>query len=795
MKPLFEYTELGNIKWDFTVGKGKFAKHILQNIISFDIECSNGYYDGDVVHEVKYSCAGKNTENDNYEPMSLMYCWQASVERRFPFSEPLVFMGRTYEDFYDFLERLEACVTYQLSTNTLAGNFDTDLIKKSYGARIPRSEIFIYIHNLSYEFQHLRNIFNTKFSVFARQYRKPMKASVPFHFTTLTFKDTLVLTQKTLKNWAKDAKLPVQKLEEPKGFYDAIRTPITPLTDNEIEYCINDVLVIHYGISQYRDRFGTLEEIPMTQTGIIRSECRNIAYLSPEWSAKCAEITASYDFNTYSDLIDIYLGGYTHASARYADRVIKNCKCFDFASSYPYVMTTKKFPVTEFIETTNYQYYLEQMPLYDTEPWKIHHFFYVDVTFKNVRLRRNNTFWSSSKVRKDYDGKKVKYQHLDDAIVDNGRIFYASYMRTKMTDLDLAIFLKDYDCEMTINSMRVSEAGYLDKELVALILQHYSDKTALKGIDERVSEYVENKQFINSIYGVMVTKLICDEIVFNGSSKIFKDECNDFENGLSDAWERIELTEEKYIEEMSKIAESNDQFACYQHGCWVTAWARFNLWTLVLQLDRHVVYCDTDSIKGPFSNRDLKRIRQYNNRVLKEQHEASDYMNLDISLWQPRDIHGNKRPIGLFEQESPCFEFKTLGAKRYVDTVWDNKNQKIKLCTTIAGLPKASGPKILNKVDDFTNHTVWCSYMSEKLMSMYNDDQSKALWIDRNGVQYTSDDKFGICLKPVQFDLSMTTEYETLIDCMDYSNDWEMPEEYTTICSIFQREVNFAKAN
>ena len=37
-------------------------------------------------------------------------------------------------------------------------------------------------------------------------------------------------------------------------------------------------------------------------------------------------------------------------------------------------------------------------------------------------------------------------------------------------------------------------------------------------------------------------------------------------------------------------------------GVWTTSAARYNLWTAIIKLDERVIYCDTDSIKGVFTD-------------------------------------------------------------------------------------------------------------------------------------------------------------------------------------------------
>ena len=43
--------------------------------------------------------------------------------------------------------------------------------------------------------------------------------------------------------------------------------------------------------------------------------------------------------------------------------------------------------------------------------------------------------------------------------------------------------------------------------------------------------------------------------------------------------------------------EEKQGFLSFSYGVWVTAWARFNLLTNLVKLDKYVIYADTDSLK------------------------------------------------------------------------------------------------------------------------------------------------------------------------------------------------------
>ena len=116
-------------------------KKVDNTIYSFDIETSSYLIlDGKVIPAIKYLELTED-EQERAEFKSCMYIWMFSIN-------DIVYYGRTWEELKGFLIRLE--------------NWGTDCKK------------YVFVHNLAYEFQFLRNIFNMK-NVFARKSRKPIK--------------------------------------------------------------------------------------------------------------------------------------------------------------------------------------------------------------------------------------------------------------------------------------------------------------------------------------------------------------------------------------------------------------------------------------------------------------------------------------------------------------------------------------------------------------------------------------------------------------------------------------------
>lgn len=740
----------------------RYYTYEVDTIMAFDTETSTGYFDEDNrCYPYSHEWYKANREKaDGMRKYSLLYLWQVAIEDN---DTIRVYMGRTLKEFDEFLATVSAAIACQ-SNRVTARSVDeaNAMLKLTKKVRMP--DWHMYIHNMPYDFQFLRNQYETQFlgsggKVFARTMRKPLRCSMRMGYTYGTFHDTLCLTQKSLKAWAKDAKLPVQKKDEPKEFYHPIRTPETPLNEEELEYSYQDVVAMVYGLKQYREKYNHLCNIPMTQTGEVRGRCVEAAHLDEEWSKLCREATAKYNFTTFHRLCEAYCGGWTHANARYTGMHITSDEmgivvCFDFASSYPAVMATRRYPVGPMEASTPEEWYA--MAKLDVNDRPLMGFARVKVW--GVKAKLDNTFWSASKIRQV--GKKSTGKGV---VEDNGRIYSADYFEAEMCDLDYDVFTKAYDYDkIEVEEVRLARAGYLPKVLVNLILDYYGKKTKLKGNEELLSMYAESKQFVNSIYGCAVTKIITDAIRFAGGSS---------------PWARLPITETEFEEKIEE-EQQKTMFLSYQIGVWVAAWARHNLWDAILQFDRKVVYCDTDSVKGFFNARDLEWFDEYNAQVTGLCEDTAKRYGFNPELFRPKTPDttledgtvkpGKPKPLGVFAREEDAVEFKTLGAKRYMMRVWSDKKQKYVNEVTIAGLPKSAG-EFLADFDDFADRKFWDVDEAAKTIMQYNDDQPEGLtFIDRDGNKYTTgkENRFGIAAIPTTFTMKMSDDYDKFLDML-----------------------------
>ena len=692
--------QLKDFKWNIETKRshhknkeGVYKKYkYLRNIITFDIECSSAWIENDKV--ISYY-KGKDADYWNsLEPLALCYIWQCSVD-------DTVYYGRELSSFTDLLQ---------------------DLPEDVY--------IIIWVHNLAYEFQFLCNIL-TWDKVFARLPHKPMKASCK-EFPLIQFRCSYMLTRLSLASWGKQLK--VYKASGDLD-YDVLRTPLTPLTEEELNYCKQDCLVLYAGIKEYVKRYKTQRNIPLTQTGTVRREVKDLLIKNKEYVRYIKKLVPKSTAE-YKRLQAVFAGGYTHANQMYSGKtVVDQIKHYDFASSYPAVMFCEKYPMKPW-----YYNGINEIPD-DKEFEDTAFIFYLE--FQKIESISFNTYIQNSKCT----GTNFKK--------DNGRILSADTLEIYVTEQDWITIRNNYRWKH-LNVKRVwrCEKEYLPKPFLQYILELYENKTKLKGVSGSEDLYMQSKQYINSLFGMMVTALIQADVKYKDGD-----------------WTIKELTAEDVLKKLTRLSDFHDRerryFLSYSWGCWVTAYARRNLWSCIECCDHDVLYCDTDSI---FVRGDPD-FSWYNDNVTEKIRKSCQINDLDFNRTRPADPDGVIHPLGIFAAEDDCTEFKTLGAKRYVE----RQAGDVKLHLTVSGINKDAVELLQDNIENFCdgfdfNMDADCV---KKRLSVYLDDIPEVTYPDG----YHSTYKYGINMRNTGYQLSITDEYKLLIKYMEYSLE-DLPEAF-----------------
>lgn len=696
------YTDqLKGFKWNIESKKshhknkeGKYKRDkYLSNIITFDIECSSAWID-EAGNVISYRKGMSNDYWNSLEPLALCYIWQCSIDDN-------VYYGRELRDFTRLLDDLPEGV-----------------------------HIIIWVHNLAYEFQFLCNIFTWN-KVFARLAHKPMKASCK-EYPLIEFRCSYMLTRLSLDSWGKQ--LGVHKASGDLD-YDILRTPLTPLTPEELNYCKQDCLVLYAGIKDYLKKYKVQRKIPLTQTGTVRREVKDLLIKDKQYVRYVKKLVPK-SAAEYKRLQSVFAGGYTHANQMYSGKtVVDDIKHYDFASSYPAVMFCEKYPSKPW-----YYNGINEIPE-DSTFSDMAYIMYLE--FQKIESISFNTYIQLSKC----SASGVRN--------DNGRVLYADCLEMYVTEQDWITIRNNYRWhKMTVKRVWRCEKDYLPRPFLQYILELYENKTKLKDVAGSEDLYMQSKQYINSLFGMMVTALIQSDVKYD--------------NGV---WSIKELTGEDVLKKLKKLSDFHDRerryFLSYSWGCWVTAYARRNLWSCIEYCDHDVLYCDTDSI---FVRGD-PNFSWYNDNITEKIRRSCDINDLDFEKTRPKTPQGKEKPLGIFVREDDCTEFKTLGAKRYVERQAGDG----KLHLTVSGINKDAVELLNDNIENFAdgfdfNMDADCVH---KRLSTYLDDMPDVTYPDG----YTSNYRYGINMRNTGYVLSITDEYKLLIKYMEYTLD-DLPEAF-----------------
>ena len=643
----------------------------------------------------------------NGEKSAFMYIWMFGMGLG-----KEIFYGRTWEEFLDLCERLQ-----------------------HYFGLNENRRLVIYIHNLGYEFQFMCKYFNWE-NVFAINERKPIKALCSYG---IEFRDSYILSGYSLANTAKN--LTTHKVRKMEGDldYSLIRHQSTQLTEKELGYCSNDIEIILAYINEQIAQYEDITKIPLTNTGRVRKYVKDACYYTSSNHRKSNRgkyqryrqimLDLTLDKATYIQLKRAFMGGFTHSNPNHTGKTLENVSSIDLTSSYPTVMLADKFPMTRAKELniTTVEELKKAMPLYCLV---------FDLKLEGLR----NTLKYESYISESKCFKMVK------PVINNGRVYDAEMIQTTITDVDFNIIEKVYEWDkISIANVRGFVKAYLPKSIIESILNLYQDKTTLKGVEGKEVEYLLSKGMLNSVYGMCVTDVVKDEHVFN------------------DTWgvERVDVDEK--IDEYNK---SKNRFLFYPWGIWVTAYARRNLWTAILNIGDDYIYSDTDSIKMLNFDKHKEYVEKYNKHIGKKLADMMEHYKLNVDLLAPKTIQGKAKPLGIWEFEGNYSHFKTLGAKRYLV----KENGEFHL--TVAGLSKKNGINHMVNIcggdteqvfNIFNDNLYIPADKTGKMTHTYIDTEKEMLVVDYDGVEERVLTLSGIHLEPCDFTLSISEQYNQFL--------------------------------
>lgn len=616
---------------------------------------------------------------DEYHNKATMYEWTFGIDK-------IIVYGRTWTEFLSLCDEL-----------------------RSYDCKF-----IIYVHNLAFEFGFMKDLFEWK-QVFARKTHKPIYALTSDE--KLEFRCSLFLSNMSLAKLAEsDHRIKTCKLVGDLD-YKKYRHSETPLTVQELAYCENDVKILLEYIELEKQDFETIQNIPYTSTGKVRRKVQN----------ECSyELPYLYmDMEKYKVLKNTFTGGYVTANPIYLNEKLENVHSIDFASSYPYVMLSEKYPANKGkkIDIANANdVKTAKAILYGK---KENYCGCFEIEFENLQIKNPfiPAYLSKSRCKTE---KCVDF---------NGRISQASICRCFITDVDFSCITKCY----TWSKCRLIDGYYFYKRMLPtefrnIIIQLYKNKTAFKGVVGAETLYRLAKAYINSLYGMCVTDILTDVIKY-----------------LDGKWQEFPA-DKKQLAKFNYSRKNKKLY--YAWGVFITAYARRNIYHAICDITAEgTVYTDTDSIK--YLGDCDKKIDDYNKSVV-EKLKRCGYTEDEYA---PKDKKGKRHCIGIFEREDTADQFKTLGAKRYAG-MYDG-NLKI----TIAGISKIKARDYIKKHGglDFIQPTMFIpAENSGKNIVTYNDEPVKFMLTDYLGNTKECNEKSCVHLYESEYqlgDLNRLFEY------------------------------------
>ena len=578
-------------------------------------------------------------------------------------------------------------------------------------------ETLIFFHNLGYDWMFIRQFAFKMWGHPVKQLNTKPHYPIRVQFNNgLIFRDSLIFAQRKLEKWSLDLKVEHCKAVG-KWDYEKFRNQDETFTDDELLYIENDTRA---GVECLQVMCDLLDnriyELPYTATGIVRRDC--IA-AGKKHNAHKAFLSIVPPYYIQEMLEMVFHGGYVHANRSIIGRRLKDVDCYDFVSSYLYVMLACKFPMERFgpIPVDNIEHILDTAE---------DHAYIIKLSMHNVKLKKDVPMpvLQFSKTLKRYN-----------TVCDNGRILTADYLEIYLTEIDLKLIVEQYKFDYRIDLCYTAVKDYLPRWFTDFIYEKFKAKCELKHGDPVA--YSLAKGNANSCFGMTVQKPVDDDI----------DEIYDYgemcEEGRSFIMQEVvdpeERYQQKYVNNMNKILP-------YQWGVWVTSFAMENVHKLGSMFDNWY-YSDTDSVYG--SGVHLDEIQEYNDHCIKALHDNG---------YEPIEVNGEYFYLGIAEHkplEDEYSEFKTMGAKRYCGRCKADNELHI----TVAGVPKKGAAELNNKIRNFRVGKVFHGTVTGKLTHQYIYEPE--IYIDENGNE-TGD---SIDLTPCDYKLDNTERM--LLDGVD----------------------------
>ena len=242
-------------------------------------------------------------------------------------------------------------------------------------------------------------------------------------------------------------------------------------------------------------------------------------------------------------------------------------------------------------------------------------------------------------------------------------------------------------------------------------------------------------------------------------------------NTEDEDWHIKRITEDLIREHLEKLKAFRDHryFLNFDWGVWVCAYARKMIWEdIVIPYDSICAYCDTDSA---FLTKaiDWTSYNESQNKLLEN---ICKERGLNVEWTRPANIKGKRSFLGNLTIEEEWIQFRTLGAKRYVER-WKSDGL---LHLTVAGINKEAVSCLNDDIENFKDGLVFDKDEKDvnKLLHTYVENMPDITFPDG----YVSHQRRGVNLRPNGYRLSLDPDYKDLIKKVARANHNEQFENH-----------------
>lgn len=643
---------------------------------------------------------------------------------------------------------------FHINICTIYGTKPSEMMEamKEIRKALKGDDIYIYFHNLAYDYVFLRLFLFREFGTPVKELNTKPHYPIMICFENgIILKDSLILAGCKLEKWANDLNVHHKKAVG-SWDYDIVRDQGETFSRAELRYIENDTLALVECLDALCISLGkNIHTIPYTATGIPREEVRERAknnHGHRDFKRKALSFEQQQKFEK------LYHGGYSHGNRFYIGDILDDdiTKCKDFASSYPFCLCAFRYPSSAFVELGR-----DVKPDYILRNSKDYAFIF-KISFINIKLKDKHFPMPALQASKCISSINME--------TDNGRILQAGYCSLYICEIDLQVLRDQYEWSETgtiCTEVEMATKDYLPRWFTDYVYELYSEKCRRKPLaKEDPVGYALAKSRVNSVYGLTVQKPVRENFIEVKEPGLYKINREGDQEYFFSGEYRIDYDTD-LREEYDKFLKNPNSVLNYQIGSYCTAYAFRNLFMLgecvnkkytkdgKLAYPPHWYYSDTDSAYSDDWNEE--KVKAYN-QACKDALMKNGY--------GPVVVNGKEYWLGVAESDSEYSEYVVLGSKRYAGRSTEDNQLHI----TVAGVPKKGAACLEDDLTKFQKNFIFDGNITGKLSHFYIFSD-KGIYIDEWGNEIGD----SIDLMPCNYLLDAVNKEEYLQTddyCMEY---------------------------